>query len=65
MITYDPPSGWRYGFPRTYLPATPDEPLVETLVRDGYPAAHAETAAKHCRFIGSFEELNALEGKAI
>ena len=49
---YDPPSGWRYGFPRAYRPATPDEPLVETLVRDGYPRQMAEDfGAKYCRFI--------------
>ena len=47
---YDPPSGWRYGFPREYRPLD-DEPLIETLVRDGYPRHLAEDfGAKHCRF---------------
>jgi len=55
-LLYDPPSGWRYGFPKVYKPATPDEPLVETLVRDGYPAKDAEFGAKHCRFIGEISQ---------
>lgn len=48
---YDPPSGWMHGFPRAYRPL-PGETLEETLIRDGYPAADAAFAAKHCRFIG-------------
>lgn len=49
---YDPPSGWRYGFPKVYMPL-PDETLEETLRRDGYPE-HEITAgmANHVRFIG-------------
>ena len=46
---YDPPSGWRYGFPKVYSPLE-DEALQETLVRDGYPKKDAEFGAKHCRF---------------
>lgn len=49
-VMYDPPSGWRYGFPKVYQPL-PNETLAETLVRDGYPARDAEFGAKHCRFI--------------
>lgn len=35
-LMYDPPSGWRYGFPRPYKPL-PGESLADTLRRDGYP----------------------------
>ena len=47
---YDPPSGWRYGFPKSYNPVEGDT-LDQTLVRDGYPEKEAEFGAKHCRFI--------------
>jgi len=33
---YDPPEGWRYGFPRKYNPL-PGESIEDTLRRDGYP----------------------------
>lgn len=36
ITIYDPPSGWRYGFPREYKPL-PGETLEQTLLRDGYP----------------------------
>lgn len=47
---YDPPSGWKYGFPKLYEPSNPLEPLAYTLRRDGYPADQCEFAAKHTRF---------------
>lgn len=47
---YDPPEGWRYGFPKLYQPRHQRENLAETLVRDGYPRKLAKKAAKHCRF---------------
>ena len=47
---YDPPSGWRYGFPREYNPL-PGETLEETLLRDHYPAKEIEQGmAKYVRF---------------
>lgn len=46
---YDPPSGWKYGFPKPYEPLE-NESLVETLIRDGYPRKDAEEFHKHCRF---------------
>jgi hypothetical protein len=50
---YDPPSGWRYGFPKPYLPAD-GESLADTLLRDGYPQREIENGgARHCRFIGA------------
>lgn len=51
---YDPPSGWRYGFPKPYRPE-PGETLEETLVRDGYPEVLLDLAG-HTRFIGVDEE---------
>lgn len=63
MLLYDPPSGWRYGFPKPYKPE-PNETLAQTLLRDGYPQAELDWgAAKHVRFMGTEEELNALEKK--
>lgn len=49
ITVYDPPSGWRYGFPREYKPL-PDESLKDTLIRDGYPSEHAAFASEHTRF---------------
>lgn len=60
-LIYDPPSGWRYGFPRAYAPLQ-GETLVDTLLRDGYPQREIDNGgAKYCRFIGSKEELDSLE----
>ena len=48
---YDPPSGWKYGFPKIYAPLD-GEALEDTLKRDGYPEKEiAWGAANHCRFI--------------
>jgi hypothetical protein len=58
-LIYDPPSGWRYGFPRPYNPL-PGETLAQTLLRDGYPQKEIDQGgASHCRFIGTKEELDA------
>jgi calcineurin-like phosphoesterase family protein len=49
---YDPPSGWKYGFPKPYRPL-PGETLEQTLLRDGYPQREIDNGgAKYCRFIG-------------
>ncbi len=51
---YDPPSGWRFGFPKTW----PDgvEPTAENLeiqlTLDGYPDKDIPLALKHTRFGG-------------
>lgn len=59
-VHYDPPSGWRYGFPRPYLPE-PGETLADTLLRDGYPQREIDNGgAKYCRFIGERAELDAI-----
>jgi hypothetical protein len=50
MTIYDPPSGWRYGFPRPYKPL-PEETIEQTLLRDGYPQKEVDDGgAKHVRF---------------
>lgn len=60
MMIYDPPSGWRYGFPKTYQPLS-GETLTQTLLRDGYPQKEIDRgAAGHVRFLGTKEELDAL-----
>lgn len=50
---YDPPSGWKYGFPKVYLPK-PGESIRATLLRDGYPESEFdENGEPHwVRFIG-------------
>ena len=59
MLIYDPPSGWRYGFPKPYLPL-PGEKLEDTLLRDGYPQYEIDNGgSKYVRFLGTREELNA------
>lgn len=59
MILYDPPEGWRYGFPKEYKPSTEDEPLEITLLRDGYPADMLGLAG-YTRFLGSQAELDCM-----
>ena len=50
MTIYDPPSGWRYGFPREYKPL-PGESLIDTLLRDGYPQKEIDWGGgEHVRF---------------
>jgi len=50
MTIYDPPAGWRYGFPREYKPL-PNETLAQTLLRDGYPQKEIDWGgAEHVRF---------------
>lgn len=50
MLIIDPPSGWRFGFPRPYN--NPNNlPLEDWLRQEGYPEYELEWgAAKHCRF---------------
>ena len=50
ITMYDPPAGWRYGFPKQYLPK-PGESIEETLLRDGYPQKEIDWGgAEHVRF---------------
>lgn len=50
MNYYDPPEGWRHGFPRIYKPLE-GESIEDTLLRDGYPE-ELINLAKWCRFWG-------------
>jgi hypothetical protein len=52
----DPPSGWRYGFPKV-LTKKSDELLKDWLVRMGYPAKDAEWAAENCRYWNEKDEI--------
>ena len=49
VTMYDPPGGWKYGFPKPYSPSNPLEKIRDTLVRDGY-REDPDFAAEHCRF---------------
>lgn len=49
ITVYDPPSGWKYGFPKQYLPLQ-DESVEDTLIRDGYPKKDAKELGKWTRF---------------
>lgn len=46
----DPPSGWRYGFPKA-VPDPAPENMTEWLVENGYPRAMIEDMGDHfyCR----------------
>ena len=56
IVMYDPPGGWKYGFPKQYKPL-PGEKFEDTLRRDGYPEEDIELAAKYSRFWGGVREL--------
>jgi hypothetical protein len=50
ITLYDPPAGWRYGFPRVYEPKE-GESLEQTLLRDGYPQEEIDCGgAQYVRF---------------
>lgn len=39
MICIDPPSGWKYGFPKVW---DKSQPIVDWLIDNGYPASIIE-----------------------
>ena len=49
VVIYDPPSGWKYGFPKEYI-SRDGLSIEQILVLDGYPKEEVEFAAKHTRF---------------
>jgi len=50
ITIYDPPEGWKFGFPKEYKPL-PDEEFEDTLLRDGYPKKYIdEGLGKWTRF---------------
>lgn len=64
-LLYDPPSGWRYGFPKPYRPLE-GETLEDTLLRDGYPQREIDNGgAKYCRFMGDRAELDAMAQRQV
>jgi hypothetical protein len=56
-VLYDPPSGWKYGFPKPYKPLA-GETLEQTLLRDGYPQRELDSlgGARHVRFLGNLPD---------
>ena len=48
MRMIDPPSGWRYGFPKI-LDLNENETIRDWLVRKGYPEQDLDFAMKHLR----------------
>ena len=47
MMWVDPPSGWRYGFPKIYKK---DRPIQQWLIDNGYPEHDVEWASEHMRW---------------
>jgi hypothetical protein len=52
--SYDPPSGWAYGFPKAWPVGleTTQANIRAQLKADGYPARDLDFAVKHTRFLG-------------
>lgn len=48
----DPPSGWKYGFPKAMPPSVKEEEFNAWLVREGYPQKLIDLLGEHfyCRF---------------
>jgi len=59
----DPPLGWKYGFPKwvdtaeyhRLFNADQDE-FTAWLTENGYPVEGAESAWKHCRYVGPYPD---------
>lgn len=50
-LIVDPPSGWKYGFPRPLIWADEKETFEEFLLRNGYPQHEIDNGgAKYCRY---------------
>jgi hypothetical protein len=51
LIRYiDPPSGWRYGFPKVFDWDSEKESFSNWLIRNGYPKEHVELAMQWSRY---------------
>lgn len=59
MIIVDPPSGWKYGFPKrfTFKPSHPnlpgeeyDQELKRWFIDNGYPRADVQLAMRYSRY---------------
>ncbi len=50
LLVIDPPSGWKYGFPRPF-DKRDDQTLGEWLVENGYPQSLIDQGmTRHCRY---------------
>lgn len=51
QVLFDPPTGWKYGFPKL-IPHDADDKYLTQLLRDSkYPEKDIEFAMKHSRFM--------------
>ena len=41
-VMVDPPSGWKYGFPKLYDQTKEEGTMLEWLVREGYPQSEID-----------------------
>lgn len=55
-MSFDPPSGWKYGFPKYIRLDSSQEDLKQILLDSGYPGLDIEFALNHSRFIYSNQE---------
>ena len=46
----DPPSGWRYGFPKVYDAIHDNANIFEWIIEQGYPRKEAESYGKHFNY---------------
>lgn len=51
----DPPSGWRYGFPKAYDRVTDGDDLRAWLAQEGYPQAEIDRMGDHF-YVRQWEE---------
>lgn len=53
---FDPPSGWRHGFPRLVKSDATPEHLRELLIKQGYPEEDIDFALRYSRYWNPTEE---------
>lgn len=46
----DPPTGWRYGFPKVFDHNPDYETFGNWLIRNGYPESYVELATQYSRY---------------
>lgn len=57
MILIDPPSGWRYGFPKV-CKSSKNQSLKDWLIENGYPEYMCtKLNLDHCRYMGEVDEI--------
>jgi hypothetical protein len=60
QLMIDPPSGWKYGFPKPY-DEKKDGHLKTFLKKNGYPTKDIDFALENCRMF--YEEIEAIKTK--